>query len=152
MKQDYIFTTQEVADLFGVSKEAIRLWHSQGAPKAGRDQWNLKDLIKWRYDAETSPAARKAEAIADIKETQAKMEAIRVGELKSRYIDRETVAHDIRRLRKAITGKLMLLQGEVVGELSTILTGEALSAANAAIKREIGETVADLNKASIAGS
>lgn len=45
-----IISTQEMAELFGVSRQAIGLWAKSGCPKQGRGRWNLKEVLPWWLD------------------------------------------------------------------------------------------------------
>lgn len=45
-----IATTQDVADVFGVTIRAVQLWGQRGCPKAGRGRWNLREVLKWWLD------------------------------------------------------------------------------------------------------
>lgn len=44
---DIELTTQQAAELFGVSTRAVQRWGQAGCPQASRNRWNLKALFTW---------------------------------------------------------------------------------------------------------
>lgn len=63
---------------FDISDEALRKWAANGAPKVARGKWNVKELIAWKYNSETSANQRKLNAEAKLKEAKASIEQIRL--------------------------------------------------------------------------
>jgi phage terminase Nu1 subunit (DNA packaging protein) len=42
-----IVSTKDIADIFGVTRQAVQQWYKAGCPKQGRGQWDLKTVLEW---------------------------------------------------------------------------------------------------------
>lgn len=88
----FIFSTNDVCELFDISRDTLAVWAKKGAPKEGRGSWDIRKLIKWRYgDQSDSAEARKNKADANFREIKARKEQIALDLLEGKLIEREEV-------------------------------------------------------------
>ena len=85
----FIFSTSATCEFFRCSRETLSNWADQGAPKVSRGKWNIRELMEWRYGGnggKDSPEVRKLKAEADLKETRAAQERIKLGVTRTEFI------------------------------------------------------------------
>lgn len=88
----FIFGTNEICEIFGISRDTLSVWAKKGAPKEGRGSWDIRKLIKWRYGEKSdSPEARKNAADASFREIKARKEQIALDLLEKKLIERGEV-------------------------------------------------------------
>lgn len=86
------FGTNEICEIFDISRDTLSVWAKKGAPKLGRGKWDIRALIKWRYaDKSDSPEARKTRADASFREIKVRKEEIALDMLEGKLIEREEV-------------------------------------------------------------
>jgi len=90
-----IVTTSRCASVFGVSREAVRLWGKAGCPQSERGWWDLDEVVKWRMGVEQGAAAEqskeswpklKIRAEAEYKAAKAEQEKIRLQGMKKDFV------------------------------------------------------------------
>lgn len=86
---NFIVSTQEVCDFFGVSRETLSKWGRQGAPKEGRGKWNLKKIVRWKFGEENDKSAEARKLAADAKYRELKVE---ITEIQKKVMNGEYVA------------------------------------------------------------
>jgi phage terminase Nu1 subunit (DNA packaging protein) len=59
-------STTQLAEVFGVTDRAVRLWVEKGCPKAGRGKWNLSEVLPWWLE-NIYKAEEDTEALAEAK-------------------------------------------------------------------------------------
>lgn len=146
----WIYGTSETCDLFGVSAETLNNWVKRGAPKEGYGKWNIKELIKWKYGEgkEESAEVRKLKAEADLKESKAAQEAIKLAITEGRYVPVDKVTRDLRRLFGVLKKSLLAIGHSVATEINSIDKESAL-AANKIIDEKIHEALEQLSRSGI---
>lgn len=151
-KKEFIFSTQETCDFFNISRETLSGWARRGAPKEGRGKWNLKKLVEWRFGGagQESPELRKLKAEADLKESKAAQEAIKLAITEGRYIPVDKVSRDLRRLF-AVLKKSLLSIGHVVAAEINSIDSESAVIANNVIDEKINEALEQLSRSGIYG-
>lgn len=147
---NYICTTQETCDFFDISRETLSSWAKKGAPKVSRGKWNLKDLVKWRYEGENmdSPTLRKLKAEADLKETKAKQERIKLGVTKQEFLPVADVSADLTRLMQNLKKSLLAIGHQVASDLAPLDVDAAEFAKNEVDKR-IKEALEEMSKGGV---
>ena len=65
-----IVSTSDACRVFGIHKSTLTTWKKAGAPGyAGRDQWNLTELVPWWGEHVFRGAEAETESLADIRKT-----------------------------------------------------------------------------------
>ncbi len=150
----YIFGTAFVAGLFGISERALTNWREQGAPQVSRGKWDIREVMKWRFDGglkgKESPEVRKLKAEAELKEIKKQQEAIRLAVTEGRYIPVDQVTRDLRRLFGSIKNKLMSIGHKAAVEVNS-LDAESAVTAKRVIDDVVREALEDMSKGDIYG-
>lgn len=129
----FIFGTAETCEFFGISRQTLSTWAKKGAPQESRGKWDIQKLVKWRYggEKEESPEVRKLKAEADLKETKAAQENIKLAIAEGRYIPVNTVTKELRRLFSNVKKTLMSTGHRVAAELNAMDPDMAMAAKSA---------------------
>ena len=87
----WVRSTSETCQFFNVTQKTLSNWEKKGAPKKDHGKWDIKELIEWKYvnGKEESAGVRKLKAEADLKESKAAQEAIKLALTEGRYIQVE---------------------------------------------------------------
>lgn len=130
LEKQFIFNTKDTCEFFKISRETLSDWAKKGAPKESRGKWDIKKLMEWKFGGEhkESPAIRKLKAEADLKETKAKQEQIKLGVTKEEYVPVQMVTTDLRRLFGVLKKSLMSIGHDVATDLNSLDTEAALIA------------------------
>lgn len=134
----WIRSTAETCAFFDISDEGLRKWGLNGAPKVARGKWNVKELIKWRYDNEASANQRRLNAEAKLKEAKASIEQIKLEVTKNKYVDVQTVTKDLNRLFSSLKKSFSSLGHKITTELNAMDPELAIKAGEV-----VDETVRD---------
>ena len=96
----WVRSTSETCQFFNVTQKTLSNWEKKGAPKKDHGKWDIKELIEWKYmnGKEESAEVRKLKAEADLKESKAAQEAIKLALTEGRYIQVDKVTRDLKRL------------------------------------------------------
>lgn len=124
----WIRSTAETCVFFDISDEALRKWAANGAPKVARGKWNVKELIAWKYNSETSANQRKLNAEAKLKEAKASIEQIRLEVTKKKYIEAAQVTKDLNRLFSSLKKSFTALGHRITTELNAMDPDMAITA------------------------
>lgn len=121
---ELIVSTDVLMQVFNIKgKRMPNEWASQGCPKKGRNEWNLKDVIIWRglgrqgEMVEQSSASRKLQADADYKHAKARQEEVRLQEMLGNLIPKTVVEEELSATVIDIRGSLMHLGPQIKTEL-----------------------------------
>ena len=98
-KDAVLVSTSRCAQLFGVSRETIRLWVNAGCPKTKKGWFSIADVIAWRLgvvkESEEKPGeslpSKKMRADAEYKLAKAEQEKIKLEVMKGDYVALEDV-------------------------------------------------------------
>ena len=132
----WIRSTAETCEFFDISDEALRKWAMKGAPKVARGKWDVKALIAWKYDSETSANQRKLNAEAKLKEAKASIEQIRLEVTKKKYVEAAQVTRDLNRLFASLKKSFTALGHRITTELNAMDPDMAITAG-----KVVGDTV-----------
>ena len=123
-------------------------WAEKGAPKEGRGKWDLKKLTEWRYKGEQSesPALRKLRAEADLKESKAKQEQIKLGVAEGKYLPVSEVQEELTRMTLNLKKSMLAIGHNVAAELATTATMEVAEQARSEIDKRIREALEEVSK------
>ena len=91
-----LLQTKEIAEIFGVSPQAVNIWARSGCPKVGRGQWDVAEVVKWwAENIYSSNSANEDEGLAEAKRrywsSKADREKLRVSQEKSELIKLDDV-------------------------------------------------------------
>lgn len=95
-----LMSSAKTAEFFNVTDWTIREWGDKGCPKEKRGWWDVKAVMEWlgkvrpSEGKEESDAARKLKAEADLKEAQAKKEALEYEAMLEKYFLKEEVEEE----------------------------------------------------------
>lgn len=144
----FIYNTKDAADFFGIDSDTLNNWAQKGAPKEGRDTWDLKALVKWRYDigkGEASAEVRMRIAEADLKEAKARQEEIKLSVNRSEYVSTSEVQKELTRLMNNLKKSLLAIPHNVASDVSTINLEIAGMVENA-INERVSEALTELSE------
>lgn len=152
----YIFSTAETAEFMGVSEIALRKWAKRGCPKAGYGRFDLREVLRWREQAEendgrpASPEARKMAAIAELKEIQAKQEALSLESMRGRYVSRQVLQGELLRLKNSLLSSLGGVRQRVLDKSGLVgMPADAAAVVVPAVDNAFNEITEDIKKAPI---
>lgn len=150
VEKQFIFSTQETCDFFGVSRESLSAWERKGAPKEGRGKWDLRKLVEWRYGGgqKESPESRKLRAEADLKEAKARQELIKLGVTEEEFIPTKTVTADLQRLFVVLKRSLLAIGHDVATDLNSFDVEAALEAKKV-VDNRISEALEQMSRSGI---
>ena len=148
----WIRSTSETCQFFNVSQKTLSNWEKKGAPKKEHGKWDIKELIEWKYvnGKEESAEVRKLKAEADLKESKAAQEAIKLAITEGRYVPVDKVTRDLRRLFGVLKKSLVAIGHNVATEINSI-DPEGAVIANNVIDEKIHEALEQLSKSGIYG-
>lgn len=151
-KKRFVFSTQETCDFFNISREALSGWAKKGAPKEGRGKWDIQKLVEWRFGGagKESPELRKLKAEADLKESKAAQEAIKLAITEGRYVPVDKVTKDLRRLFSVLKKSLMTIGHSIATEINSI-DAESAVIANNVVDEKISEALEQLSRSGVYG-
>ncbi|MGL5268908.1 MAG: hypothetical protein ACRC7I_00050 [Selenomonadaceae bacterium] len=150
IEKQFVFSTQETCDFFGISRESLSSWEKKGAPKEGRGKWDLKKLVEWRFGGgrKESPEIRKLKAEADLKEAKARQEQIKLGVTEEEFIPIKTVTADLRRLFTVLKRNLLAIGHDVATDLNSF-DAEAALEAKKVVDKHIAEALEQMSRSGI---
>ena len=114
----WVRSTSETCQFFNVTQKTLSNWEKKGAPKKDHGKWDIKELIEWKYmnGKEESAEVRKLKAEADLKESKAAQEAIKLALTEGRYIQVDKVTRDLKRLFSVLKKSLVAIGHNVATE------------------------------------
>ena len=144
----FIVPTKTACDFFGISRETLSTWAEKGAPKEGRGKWNLKKLTEWRYKGEhiESPSLRKLRAEADLKESKAKQEKIKLSVAEGKFLPVSEVQEELTRMTLNLKKSMLAIGHNVAAELATTATTEVAELARNEIDKRIREALEEVSR------
>ena len=148
----WVRSTSETCQFFNVTQKTLSNWEKKGAPKKDHGKWDIKELIEWKYvnGKEESAEVRKLKAEADLKESKAAQEAIKLALTEGRYIQVDKVTRDLKRLFSVLKKSLVAIGHNVATEINGI-DPESAVIANNLIDEKIYEALEQLSKSGIYG-
>ena len=148
----WVRSTSETCQFFNVTQKTLSNWEKKGAPKKDHGKWDIKELIEWKYmnGKEESAEARKLKAEADLKESKAAQEAIKLALTEGRYIQVDKVTRDLKRLFSVLKKSLVAIGHNVATEINGI-DPESAVIANNLIDEKIHEALEQLSRCGIYG-
>lgn len=141
----WVKSTAEACDFFGVSARTLANWRNKGAPQLGFGKWDVKALVEWKFSSETSPEQRKLQAEANLKETKAELEQIKLEVAHGNYIETAKVTADLKRVFAAVK-KTLLSMGHKVAAETNSLDPEFAVTANRVIDDTVKEALQQLSE------
>lgn len=92
----WVCSTKDVADFFGVSTAAVRLWSKNGCPKIASGRWDLSHVFHWWWENIGQELAGSDDAtIQDVKrrywQAKAEHEELKVAAIKGAMVPRSEV-------------------------------------------------------------
>ena len=148
----WVRSTSETCQFFNVTQKTLSNWEKKGAPKKDHGKWDIKELIEWKYmnGKEESAEVRKLKAEADLKESKAAQEAIKLALTEGRYIQVDKVTRDLKRLFSVLKKSLVAIGHNVATEINGI-DPEVAVIANNLIDEKIHEALEQLSRCGIYG-
>ena len=148
----WVRSTSETCQFFNVTQKTLSNWEKKGAPKKDHGKWDIKELIEWKYmnGKEESAEVRKLLAEADLKESKAAQEAIKLALTEGRYIQVDKVTRDLKRLFSVLKKSLVAIGHNVATEINGI-DPEGAVIANNLIDEKIHEALEQLSRCGIYG-
>ena len=148
----WVRSTSETCQFFNVTQKTLSNWEKKGAPKKDHGKWDIKELIEWKYmnGKEESAEVRKLKAEADLKESKAAQEAIKLALTEGRYIQVDKVTRDLKRLFSVLKKSLVAIGHHVATEINGI-DPEGAVIANNLIDEKIHEALEQLSRSGIYG-
>ena len=148
----WVRSTSETCQFFNVTQKTLSNWEKKGAPKKDHGKWDIKELIEWKYmnGKEESAEVRKLKAEADLKESKAAQEAIKLALTEGRYIQVDKVTRDLKRLFSVLKKSLVAIGHNVATEINGI-DHEGAVIANNLIDEKIHEALEQLSRSGIYG-
>lgn len=148
----WVRSTSETCQFFNVTQKTLSNWEKKGAPKKDHGKWDIKELIEWKYmnGKEESAEVRKLKAEADLKESKAAQEAIKLALTEGRYIQVDKVTRDLKRLFSVLKKSLVAIGHNVATEINGIDPKGAVIANNL-IDEKIHEALEQLSRCGIYG-
>ena len=122
-------STSDLCELLGIDKSTLTYWARDGCPKEDHGWWCLGDVLRWRglvgggirteaqADAITLKE-QKLKADTDLKKLAAASAAIRLGELKGKYIGTEEITDTLQRFFVILKRSLLTLGRRVSVEVA----------------------------------
>lgn len=151
VEEKFIFSTNDTTEFFGVSRETLSTWAKKGAPKAKRGKWDIKALMEWRYGQggqKETPEARKLRAEADLKETKAQQEKIKLGVTRTEYLPVFEVKADLTRLFANLKKSLLAISHNVASNLGGI-DPDAAELVKTEIDKRITDALTEMSKGEV---
>ena len=148
LENNFVVSSKIACDFFGISRETLSTWAEKGAPKEARGKWNLKSLMEWRYKGETleSPAVRKLKAEADLKETKAKQEKIKLNVTEERFLPVDEVRFELTRLLMNFKKSMLAIGHNVAAELTAAAGAEVAEVARNEVDKRIHDALEEVSK------
>ena len=151
ISKKFIFSTADTCEFFDCSRETLSNWAEQGAPKVSRGKWDIRELMEWRYGGnggKDSPEVRKLKAEADLKETKAQQEKIKLGVTKTEFIPAYEVKADLVRLLANLKKSLLAISHNVASNLGGI-SQEAAEMAKTEIDKRVTDALKGLSEGEV---
>ena len=122
-------STSDLCELLGVDKSTVTRWTQDGCPKEEHGWWCLSDILRWRglvgsgirTEAQVDAIAlkeQKLKADTDLKKIAAASAAIKLGELKSKFVSAEEVTDTLQRFLVVLKRSLLTLGRRVAAEVA----------------------------------
>lgn len=102
-------------------------------------------MVEWKFSSETSPEQRKLQAEANLKETKAELEQIKLEVAHGNYIETAKVTADLKRVFAAVK-KTLLSMGHKVAAETNSLDPEFAVTANRVIDDTVKEALQQLSE------
>lgn len=108
-----VLNTNQIAEIFGVTKRTVAYWGEKGCPQRGRNAWDISEVIQWWADniyvSERGDSAESLDARERLWKAKAEIEEIKADLLKNKvaYID-DFVKAMTWRVNELTTGLTML--------------------------------------------
>jgi len=152
-------STSDLCELLGIDKSTLTYWVRDGCPKEEHGWWCLKDILRWRglvgsgirTEGQADAVAlkeQKLKADTDLKKLAAASAAIKLGELKGKYVSAEETTDTLQRFFIVLKRSLLTLGRRVSVEVASHV--DAVTARR--IERMVNEVITDgLEQISIDG-
>lgn len=123
-------STSDICELLGIDKSTLTYWVRDGCPKEEHGWWCLGEVLRWRglvggggLKSETQSDAitlkeQKLKADTDLKKLAAASAAIKLGELKGKYVSTEEITDTLQRFFVILKRSLMTLGRRVSVEVA----------------------------------
>ncbi|MBQ4361218.1 MAG: hypothetical protein II767_13290 [Proteobacteria bacterium] len=148
LENNFICSTKIACEFFGISRESLSTWEKKGAPKESRGRWDLKKLMEWRYKGENmeAPSVRKLKAEAEIKESKAKQEKIKLAVIERKYLPISEVKDELTRMCLNLKKSMLAVGHNAASELAVAVGLEAAEIARKEIDKRIKEALEEVSK------
>lgn len=134
-------TAREVAGLWGVTAQAVGLWHRAGCPRNEDGTYALKGVIGWREarirEEEKSRGEDRAPSLERMRQARAEQEELKLSVVKGELLRREDVERG--RVARVVALKRGLLALPRVA--APLLVGLELREIQALLKEQIEERI-----------
>ena len=149
-ERKFIFSTADTCQFFQISRETLSSWQKKGAPKEGRGKWDIKALMEWRYTGKNaeSPETRKLKAEADLKESKAAQERIKLGVTQNEYIPASVIQSELVRMLGNLKKSLLAIGHNVAADLSGV-DPEMVTIAKNEVDKRINDALTELSEGRI---
>ena len=146
-ERKFIFSTADTCQFFQSSRETLSSWQKKGAPKEGRGKWNIKALMEWRYTGKNteSPETRKLKAEADLKESKAAQERIKLGVTQNEYIPASVIQAELVRLLGNMKKSLLAIGHNVASDLAG-LDAETVTIAKNEVDKRVNDALLEMSE------
>lgn len=152
-------STSDLCELLGIDKSTLTYWVRDGCPKEEHGWWCLREVLRWRglvgggIRTETQADAvalkeQKLKADTDLKKIAAASAAIKLGELKGKYVAAEEITDTLQRFFVVLKRSLLTLGRRISVEVAVYV--DPVTARR--IEKMTNEVITDgLNEISIDG-
>ena len=149
-ERKFIFSTADTCQFFQISRETLSSWQKKGAPKEGRGKWDIKALMEWRYTGKNaeSPETRKLKAEADLTESKAAQERIKLGVTQNEYIPASVIQSERVRMLGNLKKSLLAIGHTVAADLSGV-DPEMVTIAKNEVDKRINDALTELSEGRI---
>lgn len=115
-----IASAQVTAAIFGVTVRTINDWAKKGCPKVKKGSYNLREVIAWKYSAESSPEgleAKKQKADIRYREARADMEELKRQSMVGEYVSIADIEKDVQEVFAIVKTNLLSIKQKVLQDL-----------------------------------
>ncbi|MBP2654238.1 MAG: hypothetical protein H6Q73_1807 [Firmicutes bacterium] len=121
-------STGALCEILGVTKQSLNYWEQQGCPKVAHGWWCIAEVLRWRglvgpgvrtegEAYELTHKEQKTKAEADLKKIQAATAALRLSEIKGKFITVEEVNETLTDFFAVLKKSLLSLNRKISQEV-----------------------------------
>ena len=128
IEEHYVKSLGEVAEVFGVSREAVKNWRSGPDPMPGRAKaWPIYEIVRWRFAKMTAPKESADEReLLELRKLNAEVESkeLALQQKAAALVDRQAAIATITEMFNRVRQRLLAAPEELASALPQSLRSD----------------------------